>query len=80
MTGLSVLGAGASLGIRHALEVDHLAAFCALSIVTMAAVAAPWGRALGTATSRHLEAAAGVLGVGVGGSISVESIAALGGR
>ena len=46
-----------------------LAGFSVLSVVTMAAVAALWGRTLGTAYAPYLEAAAGLLGVAVGASI-----------
>lgn len=57
---------GAALGF--------LAAFCALSIATMAAVSALWGRALGTAFPRYLEAAAGLFGIAVGASLLVEQV------
>jgi len=49
-----------------------LAGFCALSIATMAAIAALWGRALGTAFPRYLQACAGLLGIAVGASLLVE--------
>jgi len=58
--------------------VGFLAGFCALSIVTMAAVSALWGRALGTPLSRYLEGAAGLLGVGVGAALLVEQFVTFG--
>lgn len=58
--------------------VGFLAAFCVLSVATMAAVSALWGRALGTAFPRYLEAAAGLLGVAVGASLLAEQVAILG--
>lgn len=61
---------GAALGF--------LAGFCALSIATMAAVATIWGRALGTAFPRYLEAAAGVFGIAVGATLLVEQLVAFG--
>ncbi|WP_251341719.1 high-affinity nickel-transporter protein [Haloplanus halophilus] len=45
---------------------SFLAAFAVGSVLTMAAVSALWGRALGTGVERALRAFAGVLGVGVG--------------
>ena len=58
--------------------VGFLGAFSALSIATMAAVSALWGRALGTAVPRYLEAAAGLLGIAVGASLLAEQAAVLG--
>ena len=55
-----------------------LAAFCALSIATMAAVSALWGRALGRAPTRYLEATAGLFGVVVGASLLAGQIVATG--
>ena len=55
-----------------------LAGFCVLSIATMAAVSALWGRALGTAFPRHLEGAAGLLGIAVGAMLLVEQFVAVG--
>jgi len=61
---------GAALGF--------LAGFCVLSVATMAAVSALWGRALGTAFPRYLEAAAGVFGIAVGATLLVEQIVTVG--
>lgn len=45
---------------------SFLAAFSLLSVVTMAAVSALWGRTLGTGLATHLRGLAGLLGVCVG--------------
>lgn len=58
--------------------IGFLGAFCALSIATMAAVSALWGRALGTAFPRYLEVAAGLLGVGVGVALLAEQAVGFG--
>lgn len=55
-----------------------LVAFSALSIATMAAVSALWGRALGTAFPRYLEAAAGLVGIAVGASLLAGQAAGFG--
>lgn len=57
---------------------SFLASFTALSIVTMAAVAAVWGRTLGTRFERVLAVAAGVVGVGVGALLLAEQVAVAG--
>lgn len=49
-----------------------LGAFAVGSVLTMAAVSALWGRALGAGFERALRGAAGVLGVGVGLLLLVE--------
>lgn len=69
-----LVGAAPSAGAAF----GFLVAFCALSIATMAAVSALWGRALGTAATRYLEAAAGISGVAVGASLLAERVVALG--
>ncbi|MFC4358876.1 high-affinity nickel-transporter protein [Halobium salinum] len=51
---------------------SFLAAFALLSVATMAAVSALWGRTLGTRVATLLEAAAGVVGVLVGLLLLVE--------
>jgi hypothetical protein len=53
--------------------VSFLAAFAALSVVTMAAVSYAWGRSLGTPLATVLRAAAGVVGVVVGLLLLVEA-------
>lgn len=58
--------------------VSFLAAFSLLSVLTMGAVSAFWGRTLGTQFTTYLEAVAGLVGVGVGLLLLVEQAGAVG--
>lgn len=57
---------------------SFLAAFSLLSVLTMGAVSALWGRTLGTRFTLVLEAAAGVVGVAVGLLLLSEQVGTLG--
>lgn len=57
--------------------VAFLGGFAALSVVTMAAVTAVWGRALATGTARYLRAGSGALSVGVGALLLAETLPAV---
>ncbi|MFC7172761.1 high-affinity nickel-transporter protein [Haloplanus litoreus] len=57
---------------------SFLGAFAVGSVLTMAAVSALWGRALGAGFERALRASAGLLGVGVGLRLLVEQAGLLG--
>jgi hypothetical protein len=55
-----------------------LAAFSALSVVTMGAVSFAWGRALEVGGAHYLRGAAGVVGVAVGALLVFEQVLGLG--
>ena len=57
--------------------VAFLASFSLLSVLTMAAVSALWGRTLGTGLANYLKGGAGVVGVAVGVRLVVASVGAL---
>ena len=50
-----------------------LAAFSALTILTMSSVSATWGRALEAGMTRYLKGTAGIVGIAVGGLLVVET-------
>lgn len=54
--------------------VGFLLAFCLLTLGTMAAIGALWGRTLGTGAAPYLKGAAGVLGVAIGATLLVGQV------
>ncbi|KAB1195989.1 MULTISPECIES: high-affinity nickel-transporter protein [Haloferax] len=74
--GLVVVMVSAAPGMGQAIA--FLAAFCLLTVATMATVSVLWQRSMAIGGTRLLRATAGVVGIAAGGLLVVEQLGALG--